>query len=73
MRYRTEGTPNAWQGVGVEGSGQNRRPNSAILPTACYCGGPGGRPGQAPICLACARTDRWMGYVERRMAMRCAV
>lgn len=33
MRHRTEGTPNAWQGVGVEGSGKNRRTNSAVLGT----------------------------------------
>jgi hypothetical protein len=34
MRHRTEGTPNAWQGVGVEGSGQNRQTNCAFLGTS---------------------------------------
>lgn len=30
----------------------------------CRCGGPGGRPGMAPICQTCLATDRYMRGVE---------
>lgn len=53
----------------------NAKPNNAILATAsCNCGGPGGRPGMQPICLACARWTRHMAGIAARQAQwaRCA-
>lgn len=40
--------------------------NFSTLGTACFCGGPGGRPGMKPVCRACAQADRYMREVGLR-------
>lgn len=34
--------------------------------TSCTCGGPGGRPGMAPVCPACLK----FSFIGERVAMR---
>ena len=36
------------------------------IATACTCGGPGGRPGMAPICWACLQ----FSFIGERVALR---
>jgi hypothetical protein len=42
------------------------RPKALRRVTGCYCGGPGGRPGMAPVCVLCSAANRYMGQVATR-------
>ncbi len=68
MRSKSEIAANAGQGVGAQGTSQNRLNGKSNILGACSCGGPGGRPGQAPICIPCWKFHRALMASAARQA-----
>ena len=69
MRSRSEIAANAGQGVGAEGTSQNRLngKSNSLGTLGCHCGIGAGR---VFTCITCARFSRYMGQVEARMSAR---
>lgn len=68
MRPRQKDESPSVQGMGIQSKAINRQTDRATLGTACSCGGPGGRPGQAPICLPCWKFHRALMASAARQA-----
>lgn len=71
MRFRNEIAPTIGGSYGATTNSKclGGQRNIATLGTAaCYCGGPGGRPGMAPICLSCYSAHRLITRVKARRA-----
>lgn len=68
MRHWRSGASKSGQGLAAQSKTQNSQTGNeySILATegACTCGGPGGSPGQSPVCRTCLAADRYMRGVE---------
>jgi len=67
MRHQRGGASKSGQGLAAQIKTHNNQTVyefSRLATGACSCGGPGGRPGMAPMCRTCLAADRYMRAVE---------